>query len=62
MWDWGSVLIVVAVVIIAIIAAAFVAFALDQYIVCLRGGYVGSDCMQWERGWHQAVCATSTGA
>jgi hypothetical protein len=48
MWDRESVLIVGLAAITVIIVVAFVAFALDQYYVCRRGGYIGGDCMQWE--------------
>jgi hypothetical protein len=48
MWDRESIAIVGLVVVTVIIVVAFLVVAIDQYIVCARGGYVGSDWLGWE--------------
>jgi hypothetical protein len=47
MWDRESIGIVALLVVTIVVVIVFCALAIDQYVVCLRGGYVGGECMQW---------------
>jgi hypothetical protein len=48
MWDRESIGIVALLVVTIAVVVAVCYYGIDQYIVCAKGGYAGSDCISWE--------------